>query len=170
MLQTSLIAGTVALKPFSPLYYSILYCAGMSGIAIFTWIRKGFNYERVNLWYKLVTFAGSSYGIMGLFALKYSPISPFYWQIIVAAEGLALIIMLITAQTCIKKYKSLLFRVQDDRYDMIKFAFTCGKRANQHLQTFNSKRPSFYGAVCSDIRADSVADAIRPEQVLVSVS
>ena len=170
VLQTSLIAGSVALKPFPPLYYSVLYCAGMSGMAMFTCIRKGFNYERVNLWYKLVTFVGSSYGIMGLFALQYSTTSHFYWQITAAGEGLALIILLITAQICVKKYKSLLLRVQDDRYDMIKFAFTCGKRAKQHLRTFQSKRSSFYNAVHRDIRLGPVAEAIRPEQVQVSVN
>jgi len=167
ILQLGLVAGSVAVQPFYPLCYCVLYLGSVGGAAVWAWMRKGLNYARVDLWYRLVLLAGMLYGAMGLVSLQTHNFKPLFCQIVLLVGTLGLAVVLLVAQTCTKTYKSLLFRIKDDRYDIIKFAFTCGKRAAQHLQEFQAKRSLSKQSSPSIGRELNQPEAISPAQVLI---
>ena len=65
--------------------------------------------------------------------------SPYSLSIWGSICGLLFIVGLL-AQRVIPRFRSLLVREKEDRYDIIKFAFTFGLHAQAHLQRFKDKR------------------------------
>lgn len=60
----------------------------------------------------------------------------------VAVQGSVFVILAIVGvilQVCLKKYQSYIYRKNEDKSDIIKFAFTCGALAQWHLKNYFAK-------------------------------
>ena len=140
MVQTILIVSSVSVQPFYPTYHSVIYCVVVLLLTVLSLVTTPTNYPRCNLWVRLLLVGLGSYACMG--------VAHTYTNAMKTVLSLPLLTFIFTVlgvtgvviQCCVKKYRSLLRRVHEDRYDIIKFAFTWGTRAQEHLSNFIIKR------------------------------
>jgi len=135
-----LVTATVALRQFYPLVHSVLYCVVIGMYTLAGTISKPSNYERFNLWTRVLALGLCCYAIVGLAKTLNSALKPLYCFAILAATYTILVITALILQRYLPRYRSLLQKKKEDRYDIIKFAFTCGLRAAEHLNTFKAKQ------------------------------
>ena len=129
----------VTLKTSHPLPHAVIYLVLTCVYVCVVLLVRPYNYERVNLWTRLLTLALCFYGVFGLIRVAVPGFSSEICLIILGAIYAVLGIFGFLVQIFVKKFRSLLTQEKEDRYDIIKFAFTFGILAQTHLQHFKEK-------------------------------
>jgi hypothetical protein len=76
---------------------------------------------------------------VSLCTLQVTNFSDLHANITLSSSFALLLVVGLCLQFFLPKYRAMLVRQKDDRYDIIKFAFTFGALAQTHLQNFKSK-------------------------------
>ena len=134
-----LVALCVTLRSAHALAHAIVYVSLTAAYAGVTMVIRPYNYERVNLWTRLLAWAVCLYGVLGLVRVTVPEFSTKACLITLGVLYAVLGIVGFLIQVLVKKYRSLLTREKEDRYDIIKFAFTYGALAQTHLRNFRQK-------------------------------
>jgi hypothetical protein len=142
LLQVCLASAYVSLLPSDSALHACFFVAASVLYALFVFLKKTYNYGRVNLWARLQMIGVVCYGATGL-VQQYSSEQATLSYIILMVLSSILVVVGVAAQTCIPAYCSLLTREKNDKYDIIKFAFTFGKLAQEHLQNFRQKQAKY---------------------------
>lgn len=130
-------AAQISLQSLSPTLHSIVYSSVAAVYLAVLMITKPFNYERANLWRRLLV---AGVVVNGVIETVVTPMYTSQVAFIVCVCSYAVLLSIgVIVQQLVLKYRSLLIRVKEDRYDIIKFAFTFGQLAERHLQCFKSK-------------------------------
>jgi len=157
-LQLVLIAAYVTLPPNYPALHAGLYLSANAAYTVFSLTVKPYNYERINLWERLTLLLVLIYSVLGV--LKQANCTDVWLILAFLLAVLILCALGLALEVLVPRYRSLLVRQRDDRYDIIQFAFTFGRIAQLHLQAFRAKHRSTHEAMNS--RAfESVQQTIR---------
>ena len=139
VLQLFLIASFVSLRAKYPTVHAVVYLLFTGLYSIWLFFITPYNYERLNLWEKIAMLAVCIYALFGLIKVTF-PATPSIWMhISLYSSYLILFLVGATLQCLLSRYHSMLIRTKEDRYDIIKFAFTFGLHAQRHLQLFHAK-------------------------------
>jgi len=139
-MQLALIATFVSLRTTHPTWHAILYFCISGAYTVLIHFLRPYNYERLNLWERLSMLAVCYYALLGVLKTHTSSISDLYTTVSLAVALSLLLILGLFLQCLHPKYQSQLVRGKEDRYDIIKFAFTFGISAQRHLQAFQTKQ------------------------------
>jgi hypothetical protein len=137
-LQLTLLSAHISLKLYTPSGHAVLYLSTLVAYLLFSLHTKPYNYERLNLWTYIMLAGLLCYGATGLAVLQVQRATGWEWAIVLGIFAVAGLVGLIVEMK-VKRYRSMLIRKTEDRSDIIKFAFTCGERANSYLRVFKAK-------------------------------
>jgi hypothetical protein len=154
-----LAAAQVSLQVLSPLAHSVVYTAAVTAYLVLLILKRPLNYERASLWRRLLIAGVVVNGAMGIVERVLDGVQSELLMGISGAFYAALLLTGVTLQLLVSRYSSKLVRAKEDRYDIIKFAFTFGKLAEQHLQAFKNKR---FGSMYFDSHEMPIEDAALP--------
>jgi hypothetical protein len=135
-----LAAAQVSLQVFSPLIHSVVYTATVTAYLVLLIVKRPLNYERASLWRRLLIAGVVVNGAMGITEALLDDAPSELLMGISGSVYAALLLTGVILQLLVSRYSSKLTRAKEDRYDIIKFAFTFGKLAERHLQAFKNKR------------------------------
>ena len=139
-LLVAVVAACASCKAANSFVYAILYIALTGLHAIVLCLMKPCNYERMNLWVRLFALAVCMYGVLSFATQLSETFSVESAGICLAVSYGVLAVIGLAVQFLLPKYRSFLVREKEDRYDIIRFAFTYGGLAQMHLQNFRAKR------------------------------
>ena len=140
LFQLTLITVFVCFRSSYSTVHAVFYLTASVLYTVLLFFIRTYNYDRLNLWEKLTMSGVCIYGVLGCIRTQ-SSLIPSEWLCgIIYITFSILYITGVVLQCVLHKYRSLLFRAKEDRYDIIKFAFTFGLTAQRHLQTFQNKR------------------------------
>ena len=167
VVQMALISASITLKLNYEFAHALVYLAITSAYLAFVIKIKPFNYERLNMWRRLMIIGLVIYGLVGLihnrieaFNAVLCTLALFISYVVLGGIGLAL-------QYFIRNYRALIVREKEDKQDIIKFAFTWGKLADTHLRNYKSnKMKSKY----SGSEVSSFAESMAPSHRRVPVT
>ena len=121
------------------LMHAFLYVCLAAIYALCVFRIKPCNYPRVNLWTRLTLVAVLLYGSVSLCTVQFPAFSTMWAAIALALSFGGLLAVGLSLQLLLPRFRALLVRQKDDRYDIIKFAFTFGHLAQMHLRNFQFK-------------------------------
>lgn len=136
--QTLLSLAYASTHDYSPAAHALIYTIVVSVYFLSILLVRPYNYERVNLWARILVLAALVYGVIGTINVWFGPMP--WSEIAVIAAFLVLLVTGQLLQVVIKRYRSLLQRKVDDKSDIIKFAFTFGSVARAHLYRYMEKQ------------------------------